>query len=178
MPPELPPSDPIEPESPPPEFSRPVPLGTVGHAGRRLRLEATAEECAALARRFGILSVERLAAELHLKPEEGNTVLVSGRLTAGLTQACVASLEPVAETIDEPVALRLLPPGREPEDGPDDIDEIESPGGVVDLGEVLAEQLALALDPYPRAPGAATPDAAMGAVTGGFAALAALRRKN
>jgi hypothetical protein len=177
MPPELPPPDSIEPESPP-EFSRPVPLGTVGHAGRRLRLEATAEECAALARRFGILSVERLAAELHLKPEEGNTVLVSGRLTAGLTQACVASLEPVAETIDEPVALRLLPPGREPEDGPDDIDEIESPGGVADLGELLAEQLALALDPYPRAPGAVTPDAAMGAVTGGFAALAALRRKN
>jgi len=167
----------MQPELLPPEFHRPVPLGTIGHAGRRLLLEATAAECAALAARLDILGIDRLSAEMRLRPEEDGTVLVEGRLSASLTQACVVSLEPVAETVDEPIAFRLLPPGREPQDGPDDLDEIESPDGVADLGEAVAEQLALALDPYPRAPGAVLPDAAGGALTGGFAALAALRRK-
>ena len=89
----------------------------------------------------------------------------------------MVSLDPVGQSLDEEVAFRLLPPGREPQDGPDDIDEIESPDGIADLGEALAELLALALDPYPRAPAAELPAGAGGAVTGGFAALAALRRK-
>jgi uncharacterized metal-binding protein YceD (DUF177 family) len=168
----------MQPEVLPPEFSRPVPLGTIGHAGRQLVLEATAAERAALATRLGVLGIERLSAEVRLKPEEGGTVLVEGRLSASLIQACIVSLEPVAETVDEPIAFRLLPPGREPQDGPEDLDEIESPDGVADLGEAVTEELALALDPYPRAPGAVLPGKAGGAVMGGFAALAALRRKN
>ncbi|MDN3564259.1 YceD family protein [Paeniroseomonas aquatica] len=160
-----------------PEFHRPVPLGTVGQAGRRLALEATPEECAALAGRLGILDLASLTASLQLLPEEGGSVRVEGRLVARLTQACVVSLDPVGQAVDEEIAFRLLPPGREPQDGPDDIDEIESPDGIADLGEALAELLALALDPYPRAPAAELPAEAGGAVTGGFAALAALRRK-
>ena len=84
----------------------------------------------------------------------------------------------MAETVDEPIAFRLLPPGREPQDGPEDLDEIESPDGVADLGEAVTEELALALDPYPRAPNAALPD--MPDETQGlpFSALASLRRRH
>ena len=164
------------PPDPAPEFSRPLPLGTVAQAGRRLSLTATPEECAALADRFGILSIESLAAELRLSLEEGGTVRVEGRIAASLTQACIVTLEPVAEVVDEPVAFRLLPPGREPQDGPDDIDEIECPDGTADLGEAVAEQLALALDPYPRAPGAELPEEATDRSADAFAALAALRK--
>ncbi len=163
-----------------PEFHRPVPLGTLGqggHTGRRLVLEATPAECEALAGRLGILGLASLSAVLQLRPEEGGTVLVEGQLAARLTQACVVSLDPVDQVVDEPVAFRLLPPGREPADGPDELDEIESPDGIADLGEAVTELLALALDPYPRAPAAELPAEAGGAVTGGFAALAALRRK-
>ena len=167
----------MPPELLPGEFSRPLLLGSVGHAGRRLVLTATAEECAALAIRLGVLGIDALAARLDLAPEEGGTVRATGRLSASLTQPCVVSLEPVPQVVDEPVDFRLLPPGREPADGPDDPDEIEAPDGVADLGEALSEMLALALDPYPRAAGAALPDSAGGAVTGGFAPLAALRRK-
>jgi uncharacterized metal-binding protein YceD (DUF177 family) len=164
------------PLDPAPEFPRPLPLGTVPQAGRRLSLTATPEECAALAARFGILSLESLAAELRLDVEEEGTVRVEGRIAASLTQACIVTLEPVAQTVDEPVAFRLLPPGREPQDGPDDIDEIECPAGTADLGEAVAEQLALALDPYPRAPDAELPEEATDHSAGAFAGLAGLRK--
>ena len=48
--------------------------------------------------------------------------------------------------------------GMEPADGEDDPDDIETEQGVADLGEALAQQLSLALDPYPRAPGASMPE--------------------
>ncbi|MFC7693413.1 hypothetical protein ACFQY5_31600 [Paeniroseomonas aquatica] len=101
-----------------PEFHRPVPLGTVGQAGRRLALEATPEECAALAGRLGILDLASLTASLQLLPEEGGSVRVEGRLVARLTQACVVSLDPVGQAVDEEIAFRLLPPGASRRMGP------------------------------------------------------------
>ena len=162
----------------PREFSRPLALGRVGPEGRREVLEASAAECAALARRFGIPSIESLRAELHLKPEPDGAVLAEGRLEATVTQSCVVTLEPVPQQVQEAVALRLLPPGRAPDEGPEEIDEIETEHGIADLGEAVAEQLALALDPYPRAPGAALPPEAGDAGGGKLAGLAALRRRH
>jgi uncharacterized metal-binding protein YceD (DUF177 family) len=75
-----------------------------------------------------------------------------------VVQECVVSLEPVAQQVAAPIDLRVLPEGTEPrDDDPESPDEIESEGGYVDLGEAVAEQLALALDPFPRAEGAAVP---------------------
>lgn len=160
-----------------PEFSRPLALGRVGPEGRTEMLEATEAERAALARRFGILGIERLQARLRLIPEPDGAVRAEARLEATVTQECVVTLDPVPQEIAEAFAFRLLPAGREPADGPDDLDEIESENDVADLGEVVAEQLALALDPYPRAPGAELPPEATEEAAGAFAALAALRRK-
>jgi uncharacterized metal-binding protein YceD (DUF177 family) len=160
-----------------PEFSRPLALGRVGPAGLDLALEATAAECAALADRFGILGIASLQATLHLAPEADGAVLATGRLHAAVTQACVVSLDPVAKLVAETLAFRLLPAGREADEGPDEIDAIETEHDVADLGEVVAEALALALDPYPRAPAAELPPEATDAAAGAFAALAALRRK-
>jgi Large ribosomal RNA subunit accumulation protein YceD len=165
----------------PPEFSRPLPLCLVdpaseaGQLGRSEILEATPDERAALAHRFGILSVEALRAELLLRPDPDGAVRVTGRLLAAVTQACVVSFEPVPQLVAEPVAIRLLPAGREPSEAPDEIDEIPSEGGIADLGEAIAEQLALALDPYPRAPDAALPTELQAAATP-FRSLSALRR--
>lgn len=172
-----------------PEFSRPVPLGLVGPEGRPMVLEARPAECEALARRLGILGVAAVRAELDLRPAAGGAVVARGHLSARVTQECVVTLEPIEQAVEEAVALRLLPPGQEPADGPEDMDEIAAgPGGVVDLGEVMAEQLALALDPYPRAPDATLPaevtesgegesEAGPAAPASPFAALAALRRR-
>jgi uncharacterized metal-binding protein YceD (DUF177 family) len=158
-----------------PEFSRPLPLGLVGPDGRREVLEANEAERAALARRLGIPAVERLRAELLLRPETDGAVRAEGRLDAAVVQTCVVTLEPVAQRVEEAVALRLLPAGREPRDEADEPDEIATQGGVADLGEVVAEQLALALDPYPRAPGAVLPAEASDLSSHPMAALAKLR---
>lgn len=159
------------------EFSRPLALGRVGPEGRTEVLEATDSERAALARRFGIPAVQSLRATLRLEPEADGAVMVRGRLEAAVVQDCVVTLEPVPQRVAEDIAFRLLPPGREPSDGPDEPDEIETEHGVAELGEAVAEQLALALDPYPRAPDAVLPPEATDESAGSFAALAALRRK-
>ncbi|OYW09619.1 MAG: hypothetical protein B7Z53_02585, partial [Rhodospirillales bacterium 12-71-4] len=75
-----------------------------------------------------------------------------------VVQECVVTLEPVPQAVLAPLDLLLLPEGTPAtDDNPDSPDEIETEGGMVDLGEVVAEQLALAMDPYPRAPDAAIP---------------------
>jgi uncharacterized metal-binding protein YceD (DUF177 family) len=163
-----------------PEFSRIVNLARLPPEGREERLEAKPAECAALARRFGILGVNRLAARLRLQPEPGGLATVEGRLEAEVVQACVVTLEPVVQAMDEPVRLRILSPGEVPSEDPEAPDEIEAEGDSVDLGEAIAEQLALALDPYPRAPGAALPGEGEGEEpppSGPFAGLAALRKR-
>lgn len=167
---------PAETTAPRPEFSRPLALGRVGPEGRREVVEADAAEREALARRFGIPSIGRFRAELLLRPEPDGSVRAEGRLEAEVVQSCVVTLEPVPQRVEEAVTLRFLPPGREPDEGPEEVDEVETgQDGTADLGEALAEQLALALDPYPRAPGAALPEAATDAPAHPFAALGRLR---
>ena len=136
-----------------------------------MHLEATSEECAALARRFGILSIESLRAELLLRPDPDGAVRVTGRLLAAVTQSCVVSFEPVAQQVVEPVTCRLLPSGQDPSEGVDEIDDIPTEHDIADLGEAIAEQLSLALDPYPRAPDATLPAEAQDAA-GPFQSLA------
>lgn len=139
-----------------PEFSRLIRLVP---EPREVRVTAEPAECAALARRFGILGIHALGAELRLVPEPGGSIRARGHLSAEVEQSCVVTLEPVRQRVGAPLDLRILGDGEEPaDDDPDSPDEIESAGGMVDLGEVVAEQLALALDPYPRAPGAVLPE--------------------
>ena len=162
-----------------PEFSRHLPLARLPDDGREERLKANPAECAALARRFGIPAVNRLEAVVRLQPETGGGVSVRGRLSAEVVQECVVTLEPVTQTVEEEVVLRILGPEEEPSDDPEAPDEIAAEGDSVDLGEAIAEQLSLALDPYPRAPGAALPGEEEGgeaAPTGPFAALAAFKK--
>lgn len=160
-----------------PEFPRPVTLAHVPAAGQALLLLADEGEREALAARFELLDLLSFTGELQLRPAPEGRVMVTGRLVAEVDQACVVTLEPVRERIEEAVAWRLLPDGMEPSDGDDDPDDIPAEGGVVDLGEALAQQLSLALNPYPRAPGAELPpEASDDGAHGPFAALAKLKR--
>jgi uncharacterized metal-binding protein YceD (DUF177 family) len=164
-----------------PEFSRQVRAERVGPEGLRERLQADPAERGALAKRFGIESVERLEATLDLAAEPGGTVRVRGQLAADVTQACVVTSDPVPQRIEEAVDLRFVPAGMESaDDDPGAPDEIPmTRGGVLDLGEAVAEQVALALDPYPRSEGAELPPEARdeSGSPGPFAALSRLRRR-
>lgn len=120
-----------------------------------VRVEANAGECAALARRFGLQAVARLACRFRLAPGPKGSVRAEGELDAVVSQVCVVSGEVFEARVRERFAVRFVPAGTEnPEPDLEDEDEIPCEGDTMDLGEAAAEQLALALDPYPRAPGA------------------------
>ncbi len=175
-----------------PEFSRAVPLSEIGAATRPRHLVADAGERAALARRFGLLALDRLEADVTLHPD-GAGYLVEGQLRGEAQQACVASGEPVPARIEEDFRIRFVAEAghdaadaadaadAEVELDADDCDTLFHDGRAIDLGEAVAESFALALDPFPRSPDA---DAALKAAgvkeegeAGPFGALAALREK-
>lgn len=166
------------------EFARPARLDTIGTAPRTVVIEAGAEERTALAARFGLATLGALKAELTLR-REGAAFLVTGRVTGRAEQICVVTGEAVPAKIDEAVALRFVtedaPESDEIEIGADALDTLFLDGGAIDLGEIAAETLALALDPYPRGAGAEAALRAAGVLreddAGPFGALAALRDK-
>lgn len=146
----------------PPEFSRPIALRQI--TGQPLVLEATDEERADLARRFAITSVDRLVARVALD-RQGDRVGVTGTLEADIVQPCAVSGEDFPVAIVEDIALRFVPEGSihpslqedeeiEIELEAEDLDEIEYTDGNFDLGEAIAQSLALAIDPYAEGPNA------------------------
>jgi uncharacterized metal-binding protein YceD (DUF177 family) len=164
-----------------PEFSRPVDLRQISI--RPLAVDATAEERAALARRFALVRIDRLRAEVMLEPD-GKAINARGRLKAAFVQSCAVSGEDIPVTIDQPLALRLVPEApvteEEIELAEGELDEIPFNGQAFDLGEAVAQELALAIDPYAVGPGAEGARKEAGLLdettAGPFAALAALKK--
>jgi len=145
---------------PPPEFSRPFDADRLGADPVAVRIAARPEELAALARRLDLPSLGRLEASLTVRRRAGGTVLVDGTLSADAVRACVVTLEPVPERVEHRLAALFAPPALlddgidvDPDGDEDPPEPIED--GRIDLGELAAQHLSLALDPYPRAPGAA-----------------------
>lgn len=142
------------------EFPRPVLVDIIPTRGMDMEIEANAAERSALAERFVISEVRSLSASVHLQAIAGGTLFrVDGRLRAEVVQACVVTLEPLEEKIDETFTMTFG--GSEESDSmeldlsPDEDDPPEPLiDGAIDLGEVVAEHLALALDPFPRKAGA------------------------
>lgn len=167
------------------EFSRPVALDTIGATLRKVAIAADEAERNALVRRFGLIALDSLSADLTLI-REGETVGVAGLLRAEATQACVVSDAPVPAVIDEPIAILFrpapvdIPPDAEVELDEGDMDVIFHDGVTIDVGEAVAQSLALALDPFPRAAEAEAMLKEAGVKgeaekSGPFAALAALK---
>jgi uncharacterized metal-binding protein YceD (DUF177 family) len=142
-----------------PEFHRPLSLDRIGPQGLDVTVEANAEERSALTRRMKIPAVLSLSCAFHLVRESRDRVLARGVLRAQVTQTCVVSLEDFDTPVEEVFQIRFVPSGAEAEDiDPDADDEIPFEGNQIDLGEAAAEQLGLALDPYPRMPGIEMPE--------------------
>jgi uncharacterized metal-binding protein YceD (DUF177 family) len=166
-----------------PEFSRIVDIRGIELAP--LVLSATAEECAALAKRFDLVAIRKLSAKVELE-RDGAVVTAAGRLNADIVQACAVSAEDLPVRIDQPLTLRFVPLGsaaateEEIEIDSDSIDEIEYSDGRFDLGEAIAQSLALAIDPFLTGPQADAARQAAGigdpGSSGPFAALSALRK--
>lgn len=139
-----------------PEFSRPERVDTIGSDPRAVSIAATEEERAAIARRFDLIAVDQLSADLSVR-RTASGIAVEGRVYAQATQACAITGDALPVTIDEAVCLRFVDTAATEEElelDADGLDTVDIEDGAVDLGEVAAETLALALDPFPRGPGA------------------------
>ncbi|NJC04793.1 uncharacterized metal-binding protein YceD (DUF177 family) [Sphingomonas kaistensis] len=153
--------------------------------GQRVDYHADEAERAAVAERLDLLGLDRLEAVVTLRAE-GEKVRAEGRLRASVTQACVATGEPVPATVDEPITLLFMPEpsgtaDEEVELSAEDLDVIFHDGREIDLAAAIADELSLALDPYPRSAGAEDALKEAGVLSeeqaGPFAALAALKGK-
>jgi len=163
---------------PQPELSRPVDVSRISPAGDSEKIIADPEECAAIAARLGIPAVHSLKAELGLWRWRGAGVRVTGSILAEVEQVCVVTLEPFRSEVSDEVERYFLPNVSEA-DANADVDPFSD--GVIELGEVVVESLSLALDPYPRKPGATFEAGAIEdedpKEQSPFAALASLRPK-
>lgn len=148
------------------EFSRLVSIEDLNPGVIERRYSASESECAALAARFGVTALRNLEAEAVLRRKgRSDSIRLEGRLSAEVEQPCVVTLEPVTEAVEDSFELRFtLDPAKaqaesaatasdvvidpEAEDPP----ELVGPKGI-DVGEVIAQQLSVAINPYPRLPG-------------------------
>jgi uncharacterized metal-binding protein YceD (DUF177 family) len=153
--------------------------------GERLDLVADDPERRSIAARLGLTALERLDAHAQLS-RVGEVVRAKGRLMASLQQTCVVTGDPVPAHVDEPFEVMFVrppevsAPEEEIELGASDCDVVFYDGGSIDLGEAIADSLALSLDPYPRSAGAEAALREAGVITeeqaSPFAILAQLKR--
>ena len=178
---------------PTPEFSRMVKADTVQRGEVVEVIEADAAERTALAARFELEAIDRLTATVRLtRTRGGEMVRVAGELEADVVQTCVVTLESVRNSVKDGFEALFAPPELVP-DADDEMEfdasmaeeDIIEPivNGRIDIGELTAQHLSLALDPYPRAPGVELPEAAVDEEEDAaeerpnpFAALAKLKR--
>lgn len=143
-----------------PEFSRTFNLDTIGTVPRSVSLLASDAECAALAMRFGLLSLAKLTATATLVTR-GDAIAAEGRFTADVVQSCTASGDDVPAHHGEAFSIRFVSAlsdggaSDEIELLADDCDTAEHDGQSIDLGEAVAQTLGLSLDLFPRSPVAA-----------------------
>ena len=159
------------------EFSRPLEVARVPKLGSMEKLVADPLERIALAARLKVPIIHELKAEVQAKPWRGGGLKVSGKATIDVEQISVVSLAQFRSTQTfeiERYYLRSLPAAISDDQ---DIEPIEN--GLIDLGEIVAETLALELDLYPRKSGEAfqSGDLEVPEAVNPFAALKSLMPK-
>jgi uncharacterized metal-binding protein YceD (DUF177 family) len=166
-----------------------VTVAKVNEGGLVQKIAAKSEEMHGIAGYLDLVDVGTLSADITLTRWRSKGIRVKGKLKADVTQSCVVTLDPVPAHIEAEFERRFLPAefdsaNDEPREvfvDPEGEDPPEPLGREIDLGEILVEELALSLEPYPRKPGVAfeaQPEAAVADLKPNpFAALAKLKPK-
>lgn len=134
--------------------------------GQEEAIEPTAAELREIAALQDLKGLKRLLFTYTLRKAAGGAIRLKGRLEAEATQTCVVTLEPVEASIDMPVEAEFWPLTRiqaiereqaELGSAGDPLADWPEPivDGTIDLGTLVYESFALALDPYPRKEGVA-----------------------
>lgn len=175
-------------------LSHPIRVEAIKPRGTQVVVRAAGEALARVAKALDLASLESLEARYQLS-RNGERVKLEGEIAAELHQTCIVTLEPFPVSLKVPVKLDFVPEAEalaaaergqsRDEHGEIDLEimlnEEDPPepivDGVIDLGAITAEFLSLALDPYPRKPGASF-DRELGETEdeSPFAVLAKLKR--
>ena len=185
-----------------PAYSFVVEIDRLPSAGGQYEIAANAEALVRVAQSLEVAEMKKLTAQFAVKTGAGGLVHVNGKVHAELIQMCVVTLVPLPAMIDEQVEASFITverAARNKKKAKDDDEELvisldaEDPpeiaeDGRIDLGELAVTQVALVLDPYPRAPGVSFDPAQWPGSAGGkgltpeeeapgpFAALAKLKK--
>lgn len=150
------------------EFSRIVGPERLGARAIEERIEATAQERVLLQDRLGLLGLDCLSASCRIRSGLGGLVLVSCDWRAEVAQACVVTLDPVCQAVEGRLQASFLTSNHEAGQRSEAVQEIvvepegedppePLPPAGIDLGELVVQDLAVSLDPYPRSEGAVLP---------------------
>jgi hypothetical protein len=144
-----------------------VPLIVVQIPDTGLHRDFEADQAAreAIAAAGGLREVMSASASLDVTPKSGGRVHVTGHVRARIGQTCVVTLDLIENEIDESIDLVFAPLEQIPDlsdlvdEAAESDTEIPDPpepiiNGVIDLGRIATDALFLAVDPYPRRPGA------------------------
>ena len=175
-------------------ISQMVPVARLPASGMPVAINATDKELKFLAKAHDLVAVHSFAASLLIKKWRKDGVKITGTVAARIVQNCVVTLEPVESGLAAEVDALFVPEGSKLAhvavsqnhemlldfDGPDAPETFT--GGVIDAGAVAEEFFALAIDPYPRKPGAeltfeGDPDETPAERPSPFANLVKLRRE-
>ena len=143
-----------------PAFRRLYDVARLPAGGDLAALEASPEEREALARRFGLDALHALTAKLNIARTTAASIKVSGEARAAIEQTCVLTLERFGSTLIFPVeeVFRTNRGGGGRLQAVEAFDDEGAPlvvGQAIDLGELVAQELGMTIDPYPKAPDAA-----------------------
>jgi uncharacterized metal-binding protein YceD (DUF177 family) len=166
-------------------FSRDVIAASVPRTGQTAILKPSADELTAIATFLDLPAVDSLQAKITVTPARGRSFHVTGDLEAMVHQRCVVSLEPFPSVIRESIDVRFAPQDKLPPAAKAEVERLltdEDPpepltDGLINIGQLAVEALALGLDAFPRKPGVETPLFGDKNVRESpFAALAALKK--
>jgi hypothetical protein len=149
----------MKPGSPP--LERLYNLGRLARAGDELTITAKPDELPRIAEWAEVRSLDALTARISLKKLSATRFNYEADLRAEVTQDCVVTLEPVHSLVERTIRRELhfdesgsleslvsVDPDLEADDVREEISNLH-----YDLAAPLLEELALAIDPYPRGPG-------------------------
>ena len=146
-----------------PAFSHPFVVASLPRMGQRVKISAKPEQLQGIADILKIPSIEKLEVFFVVEHARNGSFRVTGEVKAELHQMCVFSLEPFAWTTDEKVDVRFAPQEKLSPITKSEVElslNAEEPpelllDGIIDLGALAIEFVALGLEPYPRKPGTA-----------------------
>jgi uncharacterized metal-binding protein YceD (DUF177 family) len=177
------------PEIVPPPLARTLRVDELKDGEERF-IDVNRGERETIAALLDLAALDRLTFAFRVNRRGQGRFALRGTLAASVTQTCVVSLEPVTSTLDVPVEVEFWPLHLI-EDCAETVHEAASHGTLdwpepiidnkIDLGPVIYETLATALDPYPKREGVSfewsegLADAGNEPVESPFAALKRLR---